>query len=202
MDSAPAPDQGPEYGSRVWRRIEGNLTAHRRGWWKWASLPKLNYAMACAAMAALLVVSFLAGRYYPHRPAAPVFTAEAGNGERILLVAVGDYLERSQMVLIELANANSKVPLDISLEQQRAQELISETRLYRQTASAMEETAVSGILDELERLLLDIAHAPSRLSPAELEAFRGRLNAANILFKIRVVNSNVRSQEETPRQTL
>ena len=83
-----------------------------------------------------------------------------------------------------------------------AQELISETRLYRQTASAMDETSVSAILDELERLLLDIAHAPSRLSPAELEAFRARLNAANILFKIRVVNSNVRSQEDAPRQTL
>jgi len=202
MDSSPAPERGLEYGSRVWRRIEGNLTARRSGWWRWASLPKLNYAMACGALAVLLVLSFLAGRYYPHRPAAPQVAADARQGERILLVAVGDYLERSQMVLIELANANSKAPLDISLEQQRAQELISETRLYRQTASAMDETSVSAILDELERLLLDIAHAPSRLSPAELEAFRARLNAANILFKIRVVNSNVRSQEDAPRQTL
>ena len=41
-------------------------------------------------------------------------------GERVLLVAVGDYLERSQMVLFELANANPKDPLDISAEQERA----------------------------------------------------------------------------------
>jgi hypothetical protein len=111
------------------------------------------------------------------------------------------------MVLIELANASSKGPLDVSSEQVRAQELISETRLYRQTAASTGSTSVTGILDELERLLLDIAHGPSRLSPAELEKFRSRLEAEGILFKIRVVNSNVRSQEETqagdaPRQKL
>ena len=142
--------------------------------------PKLRYAMACAAMTALLVVAFLAGRSYPHRPVTPPVTAYALNPEQILLVAVGDYLDRSQMALIELANANSASPLDISLEQERAQDLLSETRLYRQTALAMGATSLTGILDELERVLMDIAHAPSRLSPAELETFRGRLSAAPI----------------------
>ena len=70
-------------------------------------------------------------------------------------------------MLIELANANARGPLDISSEQERAQELISETRLYRQTAAATGNTSVTGILDELERLLLDIARGPSRLSPVE-----------------------------------
>ena len=79
-----------------------------------------------------------------------------------------------------------------------AQELISETRLYRQTAAATGNTPIAAILDELERLLLDIAHGPSRLSPAELAKLRARLTAESILFKIRVVNANVRSQEEAP----
>ena len=77
-----------------------------------------------------------------------------------------------------------------------AQELISETRLYRQTAATTGNASVTGILDELERVMLDIAHGPSRLSPVELEKLRARLEAEGILFKIRVVNSNVRSQEE------
>jgi len=50
--------------------------------------------------------------------------------------------------------------------------------------------------DELERVLLDITHAPSRLSPGELEKLRQRLEAEGILFKIRVLGSNVRNQEE------
>jgi hypothetical protein len=113
-----------------------------------------------------------------------------------MLVAVGDYLERSQMVLIELANTDAKGPLDISSEQARAQELVSETRLYRQSAATAGDMPVSGILEELERLLLDIARGPARLSPVELERFRARMEAEGILFKIRVVYANVRSQEE------
>jgi len=112
---------------------------------------------------------------------------------------MGDYLDRSQMVLVELANANSKEPLDISAEQARAHDLISETRLYKQTAAKTDNTSVTGILDELERVMLDIAHGPSQLSPEDLERFRARLEAEGILFKIRVVNSNV---ENASRQKL
>jgi hypothetical protein len=191
VDSMPAPECGPEYGAQVWRRIEARLPA-RRGPWMWA----WRYGLASAAMLLLVVGAFLAGRFYPHAPVPPQQVAgDTHASERILLVAVGDYLERSQMVLIELANSSARGPLDISSEQERAQELISETRLYRQTAMTTGNTSVAGILDELERLLLDIAHGPSRLSQAELEKFRARLTAESILFKIRVVNSNVRSQE-------
>jgi len=206
VDSMPAPERGAAYGAQVWQRIEPKLAGRR---WRlaWAGVPSLRYAFASAAMLALLAVAFLTGRFYPHRPAAPRMAADARAPERVLLVAVSDYLERSHMILIELANANAIGPLDISSEQERAQELISETRLYRQTAANTGATSVTGILDELERLLLDIAHGPSRLSPAELEKFRARLEAEGILFKIRVVHSNVRSEEDaqagdTPRQKL
>jgi hypothetical protein len=190
VDSMPAPERGPEYGAQVWRRIEAKMPA-RPVLWMW------RYGLAAAAMLVLVVGAFMAGRSY-HAPAPAQVAGDTRASERILLVAVGDYLDRSQMVLIELANANARGPLDISSEQERAQELISETRLYRQTAAATGNTSVSGILDELERLLLDITHGPSRLSPVELEKLRARLTAESILFKIRVVNSNVRSQEEAP----
>ena len=99
------------------------------------------------------------------------------------------------MVLIELANTRSPGSLDISSEQERAVDLVSENRLYRQTAGHTGEAAVASVLDELERVLLDIAHAPSRLSPGELEKLRQRLEAEGILFKIRVLGSNVRNPE-------
>jgi hypothetical protein len=191
VDSIPVPERGAGYGAEVWQRVEPKLPA--RHWW---SLPPMRWAFAGAAIAAMLVAAFVAGRFYPSPPTAPQLAADPQVRERVLLVAVGDYLDRSQMVLVELANASSKGPLDISPEQERAQELISETRLYRQTAATTGNASVSGILDELERVLLDIAHGPSRLSPVELEKLRARLEAEGILFKIRVVNSNVRSQEE------
>ena len=197
VDSMPIPERGGDYGAQVWQRLEGKLPA-RRWRWIWSSGPTLRWASAAMAMVALLVAAFVAGRSYPNRPEAPVVATDAQVRERVLLVAVGDYLDRSQMVLVELANTNAKGSLDISSAQERAQELVSETRLYQQTAAATGDTSVSGILDDLERVMLDIARGPSQMSKAELEKFRARLEAEGILFKIRVVNSNVRSLEEVP----
>jgi hypothetical protein len=211
VDSLPVPECGPEYGAQLWRRLESQLPVRRRfQWvfspWRWA---------AAAAFAGLLVAAFLAGRYSPRVGQPAVQMAGAGGDpqvrERILLVAVGDYLERSQMVLIELANADPKGgPLDISATQERASDLLTENRLYRQTADHTGDTAVSSVLDELDRVLLEIAHAPSRLSAEDLDQFRQRLQAEGILFKIRVLGSNVRNQEDAgaesaapaPRQKL
>jgi hypothetical protein len=124
-----------------------------------------------------------------------VAQADLQTRESVLLVAVGDYLDRSQMVLIELANANPKRELDISAEQERAHGLVSETRLYRQTAEHTGDAAVAGVLDQLERVLMDITHEPSRISPEELEKLRERLKSEGILFKIRVLGLNVRHEE-------
>ncbi|HEV2445026.1 MAG TPA: hypothetical protein VGS58_03860 [Candidatus Sulfopaludibacter sp.] len=195
VDTLPVPDVGPEYGPQVWARIAPRIPARRRlalpGFaWRWAA--------AGAACAGLIVAAFLAGRFWQPRqkPAQMAAAADARAHESVLLVAVGDYLERSQLVLVELSNARAGHALDISAEQERAGDLVSESRLYRQTALRTGNTAVASVLDDLDRVLLDIAHSPSTLSPGELEKLRQRLEAEGILFKIRVLGSNVRSQEE------
>jgi hypothetical protein len=214
VNSMPVPERGPEYGAQLWRRIEKQVPARRRFQWLFSpgSFSPGRLAVA-GAFAALLVASFLAGQFYSHTPGSQspkvVEMAKTQPGgaktqpggeqqvrERILLVAVGDYLERSHMMLIELVNANAKGPIDITSAQERAEDLLTENRLYRQTADHTGDTAVSTVLDELDRVLLDIAHSPSKLSPGDLEQFRQRLKAEGILFKIRVLGSNVRNQEE------
>jgi hypothetical protein len=194
VDSLPIPERGPEYGAAVWGRIEGRLAGGR--WWG-GLVPQWRWAAAAAAVAVLIVAAFLAGRYTPPLHPGRTQLADGKVRERVLLVAVGDYLERSQMVLVELANARGAGPLDISAEQERARDLVSETRLYRQTAASTGASDVAAILDELERVLVDIARGPSELSSAQVEQWRDRLDAAGILFKIRVVNSNVNSRSET-----
>jgi hypothetical protein len=161
-----------------------------------------HWAAAGTALAALLVLAFLAGRTSVPAvrpvPIANNFSAEEG----ALLAAVGNHLERSQMMLTELANASAAGPLDISFEQERATNLLGENRLYRQSAAGAGDAMVAGVLDELERVLLEIEHAPSQISPAELDELRLRLRAEGILFKLRVLGSNVRSEEEPARKPL
>jgi hypothetical protein len=201
VNSLPIPERGADYGGQVWKRIERQIPARRR--FGWLTMPSpVRWAAAGAAFAGLLVMAFFAGRFYPQgtRPSSPGQIANGGapkGGERVLLVAVGDYLERSQMVLFELVNASPKGAMDITAEQERAEDLVSESRLYRQTAVRTGDTAVANVLDDLERVLLEIAHAPSRMSPGELEQLRQRLQAEGILFKIRVLGSTVRNQEDS-----
>jgi len=205
VDALPVPERSAEYGAQVWQRIERRLGARRRTFWMLG--PNWRWAAIGVACAALMTTAFLAGRSYPrrHQPA-QMAAADAQTGERVLRVAVGDYLERSQMVLIELSNAEPQNSLDISAEQERAGDLVTETRLYRQTAARTGDTRITGVLDELERVLVDITHAPSNLTPPQLEELRQRLEAQGILFKIRVLGSNVRNPEvpdaQAPRQTL
>jgi DNA transposition AAA+ family ATPase len=75
-------------------------------------------------------------------------------------------------------------------------DLVSESRLYRQTAVHAGETAMVNVLEDLERVLVEISHEPSRLSPERLEELRARLSEQGILLKIRVLGSSVRRDRE------
>jgi len=191
VDSAPVPERGAEYGNVVWKRIEKRLGARKRSsfrqWWIWAP-----------AMAALLVAVFLAGRLTT-KPGAPEMAKNKQIRERILLVAVGDHLERSQMVLAELSNApDHQGKLDITDERAMASELLDDNRLYRQTARSTGDAAVANVLDDLERVLLEIAHSPTEVSSGQLDDLRQQIEERGLLFKVRVLGSKVREQEVAP----
>lgn len=192
VDSAPVPERGAEYPDQVWRSIEKRLALRRKPvwsrWWIWAP-----------AMAALVLAAFLAGRL-SHRPAGPELAKNQHIRERILLVAVGDHLERSQMVLAELSNApEAKGKLDITDEREMAQELLDDNRLYRQTAHKTGDTTVANVLDDLERVLIEIAHSPNQVSGSQLADLQQEIESRGLLFKVRVLGSRVREQEVAPQ---
>jgi hypothetical protein len=196
VDSAPVPERGPEYESQVWERIAHEIPAVRR---PWILTPWLRWAAAAAACSVLMCGAFFAGRSYPAKPKASVVElsgTDPHTGNRVLLVALSDYLERSQMVLVELANTPPEGRVDISAQQERVEDLVSESRLYRQTADRVGDPVLAGALEDLDRVLLEVAHAPSHLSAGELDSLRERLKAEGILFKIRVLGATVRNEEE------
>jgi len=87
--------------------------------------------------------------------------------------------------------------VDIRAEQSRAEELVTANRLYRQTATTLGDAAMASVLDDLERVLLEIARSPSEISSQELVALQRRIESKGILFKVRVVGSQVREREKT-----
>jgi hypothetical protein len=188
--------EGPE--SKVqspWSRVQSPQSGVGRGWSRFAW---------AAATAALVVMAFLTGRFLNVReeqraveqvasPGSPqVISSDATVRERVLLIAVGDHLERSQMVLVELAHAETRDELDISAERQLADDLLASNRLYRQTAQQMGQTNVAGILDELERVLVEVARGPSTVSMQQLADIQQRIESQGILFKVKVIGSDIR----------
>jgi hypothetical protein len=126
-------------------------------------------------------MAFLLGRQ--SRPPA---AEEVQVRERILLVAVSDHLERSEVLLVELLSADdAEVPAE-------AEELLAVNRLYRQAALRAGDGGVASLLDELERVLVEAAAAPA---PGQgLEELRSRIESHGLVLKIRRAGSRLRDE--------
>jgi hypothetical protein len=187
------PRRDDSYGRDVWARLSPLLPEPRKSIWSEFLAPgRLAFA---GVLALVLVATFLAGRFWRVPQSAPL---SSGVRERILVVALGEHLERSQAVLIEIVNAPATADLDVTSEKARANDLLAASRLYRQTASQTSEPAVASVLEELERLLLDVAHGPSHLTPEDLATLRQRIEQEGVLFKVRVIGANLRERGEMP----
>ena len=207
LDAPDAPERGEPYGLEVWQRIRHRLPEQEAPWWTvWIRQDRLAIA---GAVAVLLVAAFVAGRLslpgtlsvamapalgtFPSRPAdTPTAGDEAR--QRILLTSVAEHLDRSERILTDIMNARDGG--DISAEQRWAADLLAASRLYRQEAVEAGEQSVAGVLDELERSLLEIVHSPSHINAADLDDVRRRIDAAALLFKVRVLGEELRQREQ------
>lgn len=194
------PEPAGDYEARVWDRVSWRLRGERkrtsREWTKWV------------AAAAMLALAFIGGLLWNRRytgpvqianqpstatAAQPVAASTQQQRDRILLVVVGDHLDDSERMLIELTNLTAKTDVDVTTEQQRAEELLVSNRLYRRTALDRGEDRVATLLDELEPVLMQIAHGPTQMTPEELRKVQKRVETKELVFKLRVLRADVRA---------
>lgn len=187
-DAAERPDG---FEALLWSRVEAQLPRRGARWTPW---------LGGLAIAASLVLAFWLGKRSsvptPASPASVSAPTQEQVRERVLLVAVGDHLERSQMVLLEVVNAPAGESADLAASQRSAEELVGANRLYRQAAARAGEPAVASVLDDLERVLVEIANGPSTASSAEIGRLRQRIESKGLLLKVRVIGSHVREKEK------
>ena len=192
------PERDDRYGLEVWQRVRHDLPIQDPPWWTAWYRPSL-----AAGVTMLVVAAFVAGRYWPEvsppAPAPQTGTTPTDAGERVRSAAIGDHLEESERVLLDLVNSGGD-SVDVSGQQAWAADLVDANRLYRDAAERAGDDTVAGVLDELERSLLEIVHGPSTMTTAQLEAVRARLDAAALLFKVRVLSDELREREAAPSQ--
>ena len=193
------PELPDNFERTVWARLQPNLVRDKQGWQSWLVLSPARLAWV-AGVVLLVAAAFMAGRSSPRSDSTVASTAApaAGDGlrERILLVDLGDHLEQSQMMLVELVSAGGE-GATAKDERARAEQLVAANRLYRQTAVSTGDSAVADLLDELERILVDVAARPEDASARDLEEVRRRIESGSLLFKVRVVSSELRQRQRT-----
>jgi anti-sigma factor RsiW len=194
FDGASVPPVDDEYPTRVWQRLQQRIDSapERNRRWDlpgWLAPRRLAFA---GTIALLMIAAFIAGRWNGQAVSGGPIPEQVR--ERILLVAVGDHLERSQRLLLELVNTPDGGTADLLPQQDRAARLASDNRLYRQTASQAGDEQIVELLEELERTLVEIANAPPESAQAELAELRRRVARRGILFRIRVVGKQTRQR--------
>jgi hypothetical protein len=171
-----------------------------RSWRALFSQPRLALA---GAMAVLVIAAFVVGRSWPRlEPAAPATSgAGAVEAERVLLLAVTDHLDRSQRALTELVNSEPGNTVDISTEQRWVRDLVPANRLYRQTAAEAGEAGMASRLDDLERVLLEVAHSLEDVAAGVRRDWQ-RIESQGIIFKVRVLGSDTRERQSEVARAL
>ena len=218
MIAAPeVPERGDHYGLDVWQRIRQKLPERATGFSRFGGFSPFSGIGLAAAAALLMFAAFVGGRAWQRAATPEAITASnpnsanPGNREhpenlanrenrenRILLTSVADHLDQSERVLSDIMNAPRG---DISAEQRWADDLLDASRLYRQDAVDAGEASVAAILDDLERSLIEIVNSPAKISAADLEQIRRRIDAASLLFKVRVMSDELRKREDAPERS-
>ena len=215
------PERGESYGLEVWQRIRSRAITEPgfKGFKGFTQFTEWGRLSVAGAVVALVLAAFVAGYLAHSRSQAPATAQNPLNPQhslspqnplnplnplnpevsrRILLTSVADHLDRTERVLTDIMNAEGGSARDISAEQRWAEELVATSRLYRQDATDAGERSIAVVLDELERNLLEIVHSPSTISASELEQIRRRIDAAALLFKVRVMSDDLRQRESAP----
>lgn len=191
LSDAPEPLCGLE--ERVWHKVHGRILESKGP--RWFAFPARQWAHAFG-ITAVLALAFFAGRFTP-RTDPPVVAQNSPEvaRERILLITVADHLDRSQLMLLELINADTSEGLD--LDRERAAGLVADNRLFRQAASREGDAATVAILNDLERVLMEVENAPEDWTGDDLDDLRSAIENKELIFKVRVLG--LRSRERVLR---
>lgn len=159
MDAAPAPERDAAYGARVWANIQ-ERESKRAGRIGWAWVGSIAAAVLLAVM------------LQPKPAAEPIAVEEVRS--RVLDAALDSHFESSRVALTELVN-------DDAARIDSVEDLLADNRLFRQSAHAAGEAESEKLLEDLEEVLVEAAHAPSG-SPE----LRQRIEKKGVLFALRV----------------
>lgn len=177
----PAAEPAPGFETRLWRAVAARLPEKER------ARPRLRLLAFAAALACLVIAAFFAGRLTTH-PTPPIMAGLSSQArERVLRISLADHLDRAEILLTNLSNG-------ISPDRTHAADLVNEGRLLRSALATSGDAGTLGLVDDVERFLLEAANEPDHPSDPDMATLRRRIEDDSLIFKIRIIKSNLRTR--------
>jgi hypothetical protein len=183
------PEPEPGFEERTWKKLSNRLP--KDGRWRPLFFRPFVFVPALVGVLALaLAIGLMIER--GHRPVGISTEAQS----RVLFNTLGEHLDRSQILLAEVANAQPG-PDALKSAQGIARDLVDENRLLRLASTRSGDVRRGALLEDLERILLSIANAPSNFSPDDLSSLQRRIDDEGLRFKVRITDDDLRREERT-----
>jgi hypothetical protein len=181
----PEPDE--DFEERIWNKLSGRLSREK----SWRLFLFRPFVLA-PALAGLLALAIGIGLVIERGDGPRGISAQAQ--ARVLSNTLTDHLDRSQILLAEVANAKPG-PDALKSAQEIARDLVDENRLLRLASNRTGDATRGALLEDLERTLLSIANAPSNFSPDDLSDLQRRIDEEGLRFKVRITDDDLRREE-------
>ena len=210
VNTEPAPEAPEGFEREMWARLEPHVVSGfsrtepvrlkpDTTFW-WFELPRWAFAVGTAALA---IGAFSLGRVWDPAPAPSTDSvAEVTDiSDRLLRSEVEEYLERSQRVLVELVNTDDDAPVMLASDRERAANLVADGRLYRRSIGETGDADTRDLLEDVERVLVEIANGPEAETSNHLSGVRARISNQDLIFRLRLMTAEMRERERRARPT-
>ncbi len=195
----PTPVRAASYGQRVWNSISPSLAVYApqpRRWFGISMRMGLVYAAGCAV---LMVGAFYAGRLSETRKQESVAQSNSDqNKQKVILVVLGDHLDRSERLLVELKHADTNSAETVAPIRDEARTLLAANRVCRKDAAQIGDPALAGALDHLDALLTELSSQQGPLDAATISRLQSEMNSDSLLFEVRVLRSKMPDDQGAP----
>jgi hypothetical protein len=197
-----APERNAAYGEQVWDAIVDSLPVYEprgRAWFGMGQGLGLLRGLSYAAVCALLVAGgFYAGQRWQQgrtQIAAMNKPPETKRNPRpIVVVVLGDHLDRSERLLVELKHVDANNTDMMTPLRDEARSLLAANRICKADAEKVDDPALKTALDHLDHLLNELANQPGGLNAEAVSRLKDEMDADGLLFEVRVLRSRARNQ--------
>jgi hypothetical protein len=208
MKAVDIPMRDDAFGDRVWQSIAPSVAVYEattaegngRRWswlgqsWSLGGVGRgLGYAAACSLLAA---GAFFAGRMWEQkqRPQMATATQPAPSGskqppQRVVVVVLGDHLDQSERLLVELKHADSDSAEMIAPMREEARTLLVANGTFREKARQVDDPELAVALKHLEDVLGKLANQKGVPTARSIEELQDEMKSDRLLFEVRVLRS-------------